>query len=412
MPFLQHDERFLHRALALAEAQAAFASPNPAVGCVLTQGEIIVGEGAHRFDLRDHAEIAALKQAATLGHDVRGATAYVTLEPCSHQGRTGPCADALVVAGVTRCVVATVDPNPQVRGKGLAILRRAGVDVVLADLASTITGGARRLNDAFAYAIQNARPFITLKSALSADGKLAPPAAARTAIAPHWLTGEAARADVQQLRHASDAVLTGIGTVLADDPSLTDRSGLPRRRPLLRIVLDSDLRLPLDSKLVDSSKGDLLVVTSGRGPQKKQRALEERGIDVVPLSFANSKADLNALFHSVLERRLLRSVLVEAGSTLNGALLENGLVDRLVLYKSTLTLGPDALPFAIGQGDPTSWEEKLSAVSRRKFTHGHGHDLRFTGYLHDPWNGVDAANANLQIKTEILMAKDKQRTSP
>ena len=393
MPLLQHDERLLHRALTLAEAQAAFASPNPAVGCVIARGEIVLGEGAHRFDLRDHAEIAALKQAASLGLDVHGATAYVTLEPCSHHGRTGPCADALITAGLSRCVVATVDPNAQVRGEGLAKLRNAGVDVVLAEPASEVAEAARRLNDAFAFAIQHARPFITVKAAISADGKLAPPASARTTTAPHWLTGEAARADVQQLRHASDAILTGIGTVLADDPSLTDRTGRTRRRPLLRVVLDSDLRIPLDSKLVRSAQDDLLIVTSDRVPQEKRLALEQRGIETVPILFPDVKARLIHLFGGIMEGRQLRSVLVEAGPTLNGALLEHDFVDRLILYKSPLKLGPDALPFATGQPDPTSWERKFPAASRREFPHGPEKDLRITAYLHDPWAGVGASIA-------------------
>ena len=259
MRLLPQDESFLQHALALAEAAAAFASPNPTVGCVLVRDGHVLGEGAHRYDERDHAEVVALKQAAQTGRNVDGCTAYVTLEPCSHQGRTGPCADALIAVGVRRCIVATVDPNPQVRGKGLAKLRAADVQVILADPTSSLARQARRLNDAFAFSIQHGRPFITLKAAVSSDGKLAPPPAVRSGSHPFWLTGPAARADVQRLRHGSDALLTGIGTVLADDPALTDRTGLPRRRPLLRVVLDSHLRTPLSSQLVRSAASDLLL---------------------------------------------------------------------------------------------------------------------------------------------------------
>ena len=393
MPLVWDDDRLLHHALALARAQAAFASPNPAVGCVLTREGVLLGEGAHRYDLRDHAEIVALKQAATLGHNVQGATAYVTLEPCSHHGRTGPCADALVEAGIARCVIATLDPNPAVSGRGLAKLRAAGIEVAVAGPLSEVAQSARRLNDAFAFSIQHGRPFITLKSALSADGHLAPDPATRTVGAPHWITGPAARADVQQLRHVSDAILTGIGTVLADNPSLTDRSGLPRRRRLLRVVLDSGLRLPLDSQLVRSAQGDLLVITSSGAHEEKQRALEDLGVEIYPMVTAGGTANLLTLFTTVLGSRGVRSILVEAGPTLNGLLLEHSLVDRLVLYKSLLTLGSNSLPFARGGHDPGFWEGKLSGLTIHGFPHGSGTDTRTAGYFHDPWDGVDAGFA-------------------
>jgi diaminohydroxyphosphoribosylaminopyrimidine deaminase/5-amino-6-(5-phosphoribosylamino)uracil reductase len=182
----------------------------------------VIGEGAHIYDNLDHAEIVALKQAAARGLSTIGATAYITLEPCSHHGRTGPCADALIAAGIVRCVVATQDPNPRVSGQGIARLRAAGIAVTVGVLEQQ----ARDLNDAFAHFIQHRTPFVTLKAALSVDGKLAPPPASRYPNQPRWLTGAAARYEVQLLRHASDAVLTGIGTVLADDPQLTDRSGM------------------------------------------------------------------------------------------------------------------------------------------------------------------------------------------
>src|SRR6266851_2281777 len=232
------DEVFMQRALKLAAETVGLASPNPQVGCVLTKNPPdsgmpkIIGEGAHLYDNRDHAEIVALKQAAARGFSTKGATAYVTLEPCSHHGRTGPCADALIAAGVSRCVVATADPNPLVSGQGIARLQAAGIDVTVGILQQQ----ARDLNEAFALFIRTQTPFVTLKAALSVDGKLAPPPANRFPNQTHWLTGPAARAEVQTLRHASDAILTGIGTVLADNPLLTDRTGLPRRRPLLRVI--------------------------------------------------------------------------------------------------------------------------------------------------------------------------------
>ncbi len=397
MPILPDDERLLHRALALAEEAAAFASPNPAVGCVLARGDELLGEGAHRYDLRDHAEIVALKDAAARGHDVhdlRGATAYVTLEPCSHHGRTGPCADALIAAGMARCVVATVDPNPQVRGEGLAKLRHAGMDVVLAEPGSAIALAARRLNDAFAFAIRHARPFVTLKSAVSADGKLAPNPLTRTNKTPHWITGEAARADVQLLRHRSDALLTGIGTVLADDPALTDRTGLPRRRRLLRVVLDSALRMPLDSQLVRSATEDLLLIASADAPLANERTLRARGIEIYRLP--PQPAPIEVTVRSILPilaflfQNGLNSILVEAGPALNGALLAQDLVDQLILYTGPNALGPEALPFALGQPAPSSLIRTLTHVSRKGFPHGSGEDIRSAGYLHDPWQGIPA----------------------
>src|ERR1700722_7774405 len=292
----EQDQAFMKRALKLAAETTALASPNPQVGCVLTQTPPsggtpkIIGEGAHLYANRDHAEIVALKQAAQRGFSTKGATAYVTLEPCSHHGRTGPCADALIAAGIRRCVVATQDPNPQVSGQGLAKLRAAGIDVNVGVLQQR----ARDLNDAFAHFIQHRTPFVTLKAALSVDGKLAPPATWRRPNQPHWLTGPAARYEVQLLRHAADAVLTGIGTVLADDPQLTDRSGLvgpnklPRRRPPPpRFTLDSQLRIPPSPQLVRSASNayssgepDLLILCGKTAPETKITALTNLGAQV------------------------------------------------------------------------------------------------------------------------------------
>ena len=393
MSLTHHDERLLARALNLAREALGLASPNPAVGCVLAHGETILGEGAHHYDARDHAEIVALKQAASLGHSVRGATAYVALEPCAHHGRTGPCADALIAAGIARCVVATVDPNPLVRGQGLDKLRAAGIDVVLAEPSAALGSQARRLNDAFAFSIQNGRPFVTLKAALSVDGKLAPPDSARAALtvdgkpAPHWITGSASREDAQSLRRGNDAILTGIGTVLADNPSLTDRTGLARRRPLLRIVLDSDLRTPLDSTLVTTAVSDLLIACAPSAQTKREAALIARGAEVLRLPARDGHLDLSALFAALSKRHLL-SVLVEAGSALNGSLLCAGLVDALVLYFAEQELGLAALPFATGFTSPYELQQSLTSVTRATFPHGDAEDVRIAGYLHDPWAAI------------------------
>ncbi|HEY4009224.1 MAG TPA: bifunctional diaminohydroxyphosphoribosylaminopyrimidine deaminase/5-amino-6-(5-phosphoribosylamino)uracil reductase RibD [Acidobacteriaceae bacterium] len=389
MRLLPGDERGLRRALELASDAAAFASPNPTVGCVLLRPETAatLGEGAHFYDNLDHAEIAALKQARAAGHDLRGATACVTLEPCVHHGRTGPCSDALIAAGITRCVVATLDPNPLVRGNGLARMTAAGIEVLVLPHESELAHQARRLNDAFAFAIQHERPFVTLKAALSVDGKLAPAPADRTTRAPFWLTGRAARADVQRLRHASDAILTGIGTVLADDPELTDRTGLPRRRPLLRVVLDPRLRIPLDSKLVRSAaehrQKDLLIFCAEDADEERASELRELAVEVHSLPLRQGHLDLRiALDH--LQVHQIRSVLTEAGFSLNGSLLRDELADKLVLYYAEQELGASALGFAEGTS-PYLVQQQLRSVERTTFPHGTAEDIRISGYLHDPW---------------------------
>jgi diaminohydroxyphosphoribosylaminopyrimidine deaminase/5-amino-6-(5-phosphoribosylamino)uracil reductase len=226
------DEQWMERALRQAERSVGLASPNPAVGCVLVRDGALVGEGFHEYDRRDHAEIVALRQAGPLA---QGATAYVTLEPCTHQGRTGPCADALIAAGVARVVVATADPNPVVHGKGLARLRAAGVEVT----SGVLEEPARRINDGFAKIVTSFLPFVTMKVAATLDGRIAP--ADRSVRGHFWISGEEARTEVHRMRHAADALMVGVGTIIADDPLLTDRSDLPRRRQLLRVVLDSTL---------------------------------------------------------------------------------------------------------------------------------------------------------------------------
>lgn len=393
------DEVFMQRALKLAAETIGLASPNPQVGCVLVRatakGEShkIIGEGAHLYDNRDHAEIVALKQAAARGISTQGATAYVTLEPCSHHGRTPPCANALIAAGITRCVIATQDPNPQVSGHGIQKLRDANIEVTLGILEQQ----ARDLNDAFAHFIRHRTPFVTLKAALSVDGKLAPPPASRSPNQPHWLTGPAARYEVQLLRHASDAVLTGIGTVLADDPQLTDRSGvfgpntLPRRRPLLRVILDSHLRIPLTSQLVHSATNatgphsDLLILCGSPAPHSKVATLGSLGIEVERVPDHAGRLSLPAVLSTLAEREIL-SLLLECGSRLNGAFLRQNLADKAVLMFAETELGDQAIPFAQGIPSPYLLEQSLHRVTRTTYAP----DICITGYLHDPWRHVDS----------------------
>jgi len=373
------DEFFMRRALELAARTTALASPNPQVGCVIVRTDAnveVVGEGAHLYDNYDHAEIVALKQAAAKGLSTFGATAYVTLEPCSHHGRTGPCANALVEAGITRCVIATTDPNPLVSGRGIKILREANIEITIGVLQQQ----ARDLNEAFAHFIRTRTPFVTLKTALSADGKLAPPPASRFPNQSHWLTGPAARHEVQLLRHASDAILTGIGTVLADDPLLTDRTEESRRRPLLRIVLDMHLRIPRSSQLIRSTNRDLLILTSATAPATKIESLTQDGAEVEVIPEHAGRLSLPAVLTMLAERNIL-SVLLEAGPHLNGAFLRQNLVDKAILFHSQDELGDQALPFAQGFEPASIFEQSLLRPSVATF----GPDTCITGYIHDPW---------------------------
>jgi len=373
----QNDEIHLRRALALATETIGLASPNPQVGCVLVKDGQAIAEGAHRYDQRDHAEIVALKSASEVA---RCSTAYVTLEPCSHHGRTGPCADALIATGIIRCVIATADPNPLVSGRGIARLQAAGIAVTVLPTYSPLAREAQSLNDPFAHFIQHHRPFVTLKAALSVDGYLAPASHTRTSTQPHWLTGPAARAHVQLLRHASDAILTGVGTVLADNPALTDRTTLPRRRPLLRVVLDTYLRTPPNSQLLHPTQNDLLILTSPSAPAEKVAALQKLGAEVVTLPAHNGRLSLPAVLSTLAERNLL-SVLLEAGSTLNGAFLQQDLVDKAILFYSETELGPGSLPFAQGIDSPFLFQQTLTRTTSTSF----GPDACLTGYLHNPW---------------------------
>ena len=368
----------MRRALEWARTTVGLASPNPQVGCVLVREGEVVGEGAHIYDERDHAEIVALKQA---GERARGATAYVTLEPCSHHGRTGPCALALALAGIVRVVAATVDPNPQVRGAGLRKLREAGIAVTV----GVLEREARAVNNAFARWVRSSMSLVRLKAAVSADGMIAP--AIRARHEPVWITGSEARAEVQRMRHAADAVLTGIGTVLEDDPLLTDRSGLARRRPLLRVVLDSRLRIPLDSQLVKTTSSDVLVFCAADAEASKISALEAVGVEVVRVEGRDGRLDLRVMLGVLGERKIL-SVLLECGSQLNGAFLAQGLVDEAVLFHAPMKLGEGAVVFAAGYGSPEKVEQAISSTGHEVMRTKFGADECVSGVLRDVWQGV------------------------
>ncbi len=330
---------FMQQALGLAAEGKGLTSPNPTVGAVLEKDGQVLGQGFHTWSGRDHAEIVALRQA---GEAARGGTLYVTLEPCSHFGRTQPCADAVIAAGVARVVAAMQDPNPLVSGAGFRKLQEAGIDVVLD---RDHTEAAEQVNEPFIHFMKTGKPLVTVKAALTLDGKIAAP---QDNVG--WITSAIARADVQQVRHFSDAILTGLGTVLEDDCLLTDRSGLERSRPLLRIVLDSQLRIPLGSKMVTSAKNDVLVVGTSIAPIERRKALEAAGIQVLISDGPGGRTDPHKILEYLAQHRYL-SLMVEAGSKVNWTMLDSQIADKILFYYAPKILGGlKSLPVAGGQG--------------------------------------------------------------
>src|SRR5689334_24382497 len=323
MAFTEQDERFMRQALELARRGTALTSPGARVGAVIADNQgNFAGAGFYTFAGIKHAEVLALEQA---GPRARGGTIYLNLEPHCHQGRTPPCTDAIIAAGISRVVAAMADPNPKVAGKGFAQLRAAGITVETGLFESE----ARRINEAFARYILTNLPLVTLKSGMTLDGKIAPPpgdsfnpsALGATGATGGWITSEEARAHVQELRHESDAIMVGVGTIIADDPLLTDRTGLPRRRPLLRVILDSRLRCPLESRLVKTVKDDVLIFCSF-AEEKKKRELEARGIRVeqVPPGASDGRPDLQLVARRLGEMEMI-SLLIEGGALVNWAAL-------------------------------------------------------------------------------------------
>jgi diaminohydroxyphosphoribosylaminopyrimidine deaminase / 5-amino-6-(5-phosphoribosylamino)uracil reductase len=336
---VDNDGRFMRHALDLARRGRALASPNPMVGALLVRDGQIVGEGFHRYAEVKHAETWALEQA---GAASQGSTLFVTLEPCGHQGRTPPCTGQLIAAGVSRVVAAMKDPNPLVAGSGLGILREARIVVDT----GVCEAEALKLNEAYCKFIQTRSPFVTLKAGMTLDGKIA-----QTDGRSRWITHEISRQRVQQLRFESDAILTGIGTVLADNPRLTDRTGLQRRRPLLRVVVDTWLRLSSDSTLVRSrAEGDILVFCSEQRDTARQERLEASGVEVMPITTTEGKVDLSAAL-TELGQRDITSVVIEAGPTLNFEALRSKCVDRLLCFIAPRILGGQSpLPLVGGEG--------------------------------------------------------------
>ncbi len=356
---MTRDERFMHHALLLAARGRGETNPNPMVGCVVVKDGRVVGEGFHARAGSPHAEALALARAGTRA---RGATLYVNLEPCAHHGRTGPCATAVARAGVRRVVAAIVDPNPKVRGRGLRMLKAAGVSVTTGVLA----GPARTLNATFLAAAGVSRPWVLLKTAMTLDGRIA------TASGDsRWVTSLAARREAHALRRDYDGVLVGIETVLADDPMLLPQ---PRtRRPFTRVVLDTRLRLPAGSRLVRSARGNPVVVVTASASAARRLALEARGVLVLRVASRRGRIALGPALRA-LRRRGVWSLLVEGGGEVLGSFLHERLFDALAIFRAPLLLGGRGSRPAFGGPDPRRMADALTLV-RGASPRGAGHEL-------------------------------------
>lgn len=362
-------EFYMDVALSNARAMKGQTDPNPLVGSVIVNKNRIVGIGSHLKAGEPHAEIHALRMAGELA---RGGTIYVTLEPCSHYGRTGPCALAIVEAGLHKVVIATLDPNPLVAGNGVKMLEDAGIEV--------ITGirqeESRQLNEVFNKFIVEQRPFVTLKAASTLDGKIA-----SHSLDSKWITSEEARKDVHHLRNENMAILVGVGTVMEDNPELTAR--IPNGRNPLRIVLDSSLRIPLHSKVVTDGLAETWIFTSQQYDQSKRDELEQLGVTIIETS-GTQQVDLHDVLQTLGEKTI-SSLFIEGGGTVNAAFLENGFIDKVVLYFAPKLIGGKHAPTFL-EGAGFEWMKdavELTNVECKKI----GNDFRFTGYPEKKGNG-------------------------
>ena len=359
------DEEFMQEALRLARNAAGRTSPNPLVGAVIVREGRIVGAGWHRKAGTPHAEIHALNMAGNLA---KGATLYVTLEPCSHYGRTGPCAEAVVKAGIKRVVIGMGDPNPKVAGKGIAILERAGIEV----RCGVLEDEARALNEVFLKWIATQKPFVVLKTAMSLDGKIA----THTGKS-QWITGEAARQRVHEYRDTYDGIMVGIGTVLADNPSLTARLPDGQGKNPVRIVVDSKARTPLDANLVTDGAALTIIAVTAKAPQERVQALKDKGVAIM-VAGDGEQVDMNLLMQKLGEMEIC-SVFAEGGGQVNFSLLKAGLVDKVHAFIAPKLIGGrEALTPVEGAG----FAELTEAVELERTTvETIGQDILLTGYV-------------------------------
>jgi diaminohydroxyphosphoribosylaminopyrimidine deaminase/5-amino-6-(5-phosphoribosylamino)uracil reductase len=359
---MMNDEFYMHLALNNAQAMKGQTDPNPLVGAVIVNDNRIVGVGAHMKAGEPHAEIHALRMA---GEHAKGGTIYVTLEPCSHHGRTGPCAVALVEAGIKKVVIATLDPNPIVAGNGVKILEHAGIEVIT----GVCQEESRQMNEVFNKFIVEKKPFVTLKAATTLDGKTATHTASSK-----WITSADARQDVHQLRSENMAILVGVNTIIEDNPELTSR--IPNGRNPIRVILDSSLRIPLDAKVVTDNQAETWVFTSEKYDKEQLKMLEDRGTSVFVTSGSN-KVDPEDVM-KILGDKLVSSVLIEAGGTINAALFEKQLIDKFVLYMAPKLVGGKLAPTFL---EGTGIENMGDAVELSNVTVAPiGKDFKFTGY--------------------------------
>jgi diaminohydroxyphosphoribosylaminopyrimidine deaminase/5-amino-6-(5-phosphoribosylamino)uracil reductase len=364
------DKTFMQEALLLARRGTGATSPNPMVGAVVVAGGRIVGRGYHPRAGDPHAEIFALRDAA---EQCRGATLYVTLEPCDHWGRTPPCTDAIIEAGVSRVVAAMLDPDPHVGGRGLHRLEAAGIktDVGVAE------SDARRLNEAYVKHRTVGLPFVMAKWAMTLDGKIA----TRTGES-RWISGDASRALSHQLRAAADAIVVGVGTVLRDDPALTARAPGAVRSPW-RVVLDSTLRIPSSARVLAPDGTPVVIATTTRAAAPARRALEEKGVEVVIADGADGRVDLGALLRHLGERGVL-SLLVEGGGTVHGAFMDAGLVDKVLIFIAPYIVGGPAPGPVAGTGvEMLTRAWRLESITVRQVEQ----DVMIEGYVSRPMAG-------------------------
>jgi diaminohydroxyphosphoribosylaminopyrimidine deaminase/5-amino-6-(5-phosphoribosylamino)uracil reductase len=359
------DEELMAQAIELAATADYHPSPNPMVGALVVRDGAVIGRGVHRKAGGEHAEVLALREA---GEAARGADLYVTQEPCSHYGRTPPCSDAVIAAGVRRAVVGMQDPNPKVDGRGLQALREAGITVVAGVLAERV----RKLNEFFVKHVTTGLPFVTAKFAMSLDGRIA----THTGESK-WITSDEARAEVHRLRHAHDAILVGANTVFRDDPNLTTRLPEGGRSPL-RVVVDSRLRVPLDARIFQQESGGVLIATSDRSRGERLREFEKAGVPVAVLPSVDGRVGLQDLLRQLGERDCI-SLLIEGGSSMHGSAFDQRLVDKVVAFIAPRIIGGIEAPAAVGGHgvDRLADAHSLRDVEVRQL----GPDIMVSGYV-------------------------------